>query len=287
MNTHVLPKFGNVPIESITALDIETFISELTCGSKTKTNILTPFRAVMVFAKKHKYIESNPFVDVDPIKKTKSKEKRALSIEGVRHFMDELDVFWKPLFIFLFFVGVRIAEAAALKWKRVIFQTGTIRIERNLVRIKGGIHIYKEPKNPESFREIKAPAFVMDMLQEQRKRTWKGDGDDFVFLNRRGRPIHRHTLNNCVINPILKKLGYEHISIKNTRASFITNALDEKERISFIQKYVGHSTPRMIVDHYYRETQAPDDGSNLENAWNSTRILPESDGSCLEVIENT
>lgn len=51
MNGHVLPVFGNRPISSITALDIETFISRLDCKKKTKVNILTPFRLVMKFAK--------------------------------------------------------------------------------------------------------------------------------------------------------------------------------------------------------------------------------------------
>ena len=130
------------------------------------------------------------------------------------------------------------------------------------------------------------PEFVIVELREQRKRTWKGNVDDFVFLNRAGRPLHRHTLNNSVIKRTLKKVGITTpISIKDTRASFITNALDENERMSFIQKQVGHATTRMIVDHYYRYTPAPDDGSRLEKAWNSTRILPESDGSKSEVSE--
>jgi hypothetical protein len=55
--------------------------------------------------------------------------------------------------------------------------------------------------------------------------------------------------------------------------------------MSFIQKQVGHTTTRMIVDHYYRHTPAPDDGSRLEKAWNYTRILPESDEPDLEAIE--
>ena len=89
-------------------------------------------------------------------------------------------------------------------------------------------------------------------LREQRKRTWKGDGDNLVFVNTEGRYVHRHTLNRLVIRPTLKKAGIDQrISIKDTRASFITNALDENERLSFIQKQVGHTTTRMIVDHYY------------------------------------
>jgi integrase len=286
MNSYVLPHFGNKTADSITGLDIETFVSALKCGGKTKQNILTPFRLVMKFAKRHKLIESNPFVDVEPIRKTKSERKRPLNVEEISRFIDTLDDFWRPLFIFLFFTGVRIAEATALKWKRVDFRNRTVQIHRNLVRGKGGKTIYKKTKTESSTREIEVLGFVLEALREQRKRTWKGDGEGFVFLNKAGRPIHRHTLNNTVIKPVLEKIGVATpISVKDTRASFITNALNENERMSFIQKQVGHTTTRMIVDHYYRHVPAPSDGARLERAWNSTRILPESERSDLQFTE--
>jgi hypothetical protein len=57
--------------------------------------------------------------------------------------------------------------------------------------------------------------------------------------------------------------------------------------MSFIQKQVGHTTTRMIVDHYYRYIPTSDDGKRLEDAWNSTSILPEQDDVDFEGIENT
>jgi integrase len=276
MNKHVLPVFGNHHIDAITSLEIEVFISNLTCSSKTKQNILTPFRLVMKFAKKHKIIQTNPFVDVDPIKKTKSDQKRPLTIDEIHQFVHTINEFWRPLFILMFFSGIRVAEASALKWKHIDLTKGLVKIRRNLVRLKGGKVVYKKPKTESSIRDVKIPEFIVESLREQRKRTWKGNRDDFVFLNKQGRPIHRHTINRCVINPTLKKMGIEaHISIKDTRASFITNAMDNNERMSYVQKQVGHATTRMIVDHYYRYVPAPDDGAKLENAWNSTSILPE------------
>ena len=276
MNKHILPVFGNHHIDAITSLEIETFISNLTCSSKTKQNILTPFRLVMKFAKKHKIIQSNPFVDVDPIKKTKSIQKRPLTIDEIHQFVQAVNEFWRPLFILMFFSGIRVAEASALKWKHIDLAKGVVKIRRNLVRLKGGKIVYKTPKTESSIRDVKIPEFIVESLREQRKRTWKANGDNFVFLNKQGRPIHRHTINRCVINPTLEKLGIStRISIKDTRASFITNAMDNNERMSYVQKQVGHTTTRMIVDHYYRHVPAPDDGAKLENAWNSTRILPE------------
>ena len=280
MNVYVLPHFGNQRIDTISSLDIEIFVSKLKGGSKFKMNVLTPFRSVMKFAKKHKIILQNPFDDVSPIKRTKGKEKNSLSLNEINQFIDALDDFWKPLFIVLFFSGVRMEEASALKWKRVRFEEGIIQIREVLVRLKGGKIVIKKPKTESSIRDVKLPGFIIDALREQRKRTWKGDGDDFVFLNRAGRPMYHHTLNQKVFKPTLKKIGIDRsISLKDTRASYITNAMDKNERMSFIQKQVGHTTSDMIVRHYYRYTPAHDDGSRLENAWNSTRVLPDQDPS--------
>ncbi len=285
MNKHVLPAFGNKPIADITSLDIETFISKLKVGGKTKQNILTPFRLVMKFGKKHGVIRSNPFADVDPIRKTKSRPTRALTLDEIRDFIEVLDDFWKPLFILLFFTGVRIGEAAGLKWKRVDLVNGVVQIRKTIVYVSG-TYVYKKPKTESSNRDVKLPKFVVDALREQRKRTWKGEGENFVFLNKEGRHLHRHTLNRTVIKPALKKIqATTHISARDTRASYITNALDQNERMSFIQKQVGHTTTRMIVDHYYRHVPAPDDGDRLEGAWNSTTFLPPLKDADFQVSE--
>lgn len=69
--------------------------------------------------------------------------------------------------------------------------------------------------------------------------------------------------------------------------SYITNALDRNERMSFIQKQVGHTTTRMIVDHYYRHVPASDDGDRLEDAWNSTSVLPVFEDADFQVSEKT
>jgi integrase len=239
MNSHVLPAFGNTPIADITSLDIETFISKLNVRSKTKLNILTPFRLVMKFGKKHGIIRSNPFADVDPIKSSKSRPAGVLSLDEIRHFIEVLDDFWKPLFILLFFTGVRIGEAAGLKWKRVDLVNGVVQIRKSIVYVNGG-------------------------------------------------HLHRHTLNRTVIKPALIKIqATTHISARDTRASYITNALDQNERMSFIQKQVGHTTTRMIVDHYYRHVPAPDDGDRLEGAWNSTTFLPPLKDADFQVSEKT
>ncbi len=56
----------------------------------------------------------------------------------------------------------------------------------------------------------------------------------------------------------------------NTRSSYITNSLDNNERMGFVQKQIGHTTTKMIVEHYYNHISAPDDGNRLEKAFADT-----------------
>jgi len=263
MNNIILPKFGNRPISSITTLEIEKFISQFNCSGKRKINIMTPFRDVFNFSKKHKLIEKNPMEDVDTLKKTKS-DISPLNLDEVKIFLETVPTFYKPLFTFLFFTGVRFGEAAALKWKRVDFKNRRVYIRKTLVRGE-----YKEPKTKGSIRFVRLSAIVVEALKIQKEQTF--GKSEFVFLNRSNRNIHQNSMNYRIFKPTLKKAGLSmDRSCKDTRSSYITNSIDNNERIGFVQSQVGHETTKMIIDHYYRHIPAPDDGKGLEEAFSKT-----------------
>lgn len=277
MNTHVLPHFGNMPIESITSLGIEQFLGGLTTSPKNKINIYTPFKGVMRFAKKHKFIKYDPTVDVEAIKYKRSEKAEHIpfALDEINLFLENLEDFWKPLFNFLFYTGVRICEASALKWKRVDLSNNIVKIHRNLVYVQGR-KIFKSTKTEGSYRDVSLIQPAIEALRQQRKQTYKGDPEGFVFLNKLGDNIHRHTLNRKVIRPTLIKAGLAtNRSIKDTRASYIINCMDSGERISFVKRQVGHTTTHMLINHYYKWVPAADDGSKLEKVWKATSILPD------------
>jgi hypothetical protein len=75
-------------------------------------------------------------------------------------------------------------------------------------------------------------------------------------------------------------------AITSRRTVIPDHTRDEAHRVSFmsfIRKQVGHTTTRMIVDHSYRRVPAPDDGDRLEEAWNSTTLLPPSEDEYFQV----
>lgn len=74
----------------------------------------------------------------------------------------------------------------------------------------------------------------------------------------------------------------EKRSCKDTRSSYITNSIDNSERIGFVQNQVGHTNTKMIIEHYYKHIPAPQDGKGLEKAFpinmNGEEIVMEQDG---------
>lgn len=269
MNTHVLPAFGNKPIGSITRGDIEDFIADLKgVTGKTKVNIMTPFKGVMKEAWKDGLIPENPMARVDSIA-TKKAEIHPLSLEEISVFLDTVDPHFKPFFTVSFFTGARISELAALTWPRVDFNNKVLSIREALVYGET-----KVPKTQSSIRDIKINKFVVDALREQRKLTW--GKSEYVFLNKAGRPLNAHTINGKVFKPTLEKAGLDtNRSCKDTRGTFITNALDLNEKMSFVQRQVGHTTTKMIINHYYNHIPSDDEGDKLEDAFEkSTRVVP-------------
>ena len=103
----------------------------------------------------------------------------------------------------------------------------------------------------------------------------------FVFLNKHGKLINAQSLNNNVFKPTLRKAGLpENRSCKDTRGTYITNAIDRHETLGFVQKQVGHKSTRMIVKHYYNHIPKSEDGCKLDEAFRKakkvTQILPNS-----------
>lgn len=120
----------------------------------------------MKFAKIHKLIDKNPMAIVGTIK-TEETDNFPLSLGEIKIFVETVPAYYKSLFMFLFFTGVRFGEAAALKWKRVDFKNGKVHIRKTLVRGE-----YKDPTTKSSIRHIKLHPVAIEALRLQKKHSF-------------------------------------------------------------------------------------------------------------------
>jgi len=270
LNNFILPKFGNVPIDQISYLDIETFISDLGCLNKRAINMLIPMRNVFKLAFKSGFIEKNPMDLLDPLKPEKA-DIDPFSMEEIKAIIENVDPHYKNFLIVAFFAGMRFGEMSALKWRNVDFKLGVIKVRETLVEGEEG-----PPKTEGSRRDIKMLPPVVEALRDQRKATL--GKSDYVFLNRYERPLKPGPLGKHAWKKVLKKIGITYRALMQTRHTFATLMLDGFETPGWVAKMMGHTSLKMIYEHYYsyiKNYQSEDGQKFMGRVYNPIMKEPE------------
>ncbi len=256
MNCHVLPKFGNIPINDITADDVDDFALSLKCGNTRTNNILAPMRSLFKMAKKKKIIRENIMKDVDNLTREYT-EVFPLSPSEVRSFLDHTPPHYKPFFTVLFFTGMRFGEIAALKWKNVELEEGIVKIVETRVRGEEG-----KPKTRGSVRDIDLLFPVIEALNVQRQMKLKGK---YVFRDQKGILMTPDHIREVIWKPILKRADLEYRPPIQTRHTFATMAIETGVELGWVQHMLGHKTLQMIFNNYHRwiKDETKDNGRKM------------------------
>ncbi len=245
MNKHILPRFGNTPINDITADDVDDFKLSLECGKTRTNNILAPMRSLFKMAKKKGIIQNNIMVDVENLQR-EDVEINPLSPSEVNLFLKHTPAHYKPFFTVLFFTGMRFGEIAALKWKNVDFERKIIRIVETRVYGKEG-----RTKTAGSKRDLNVSLLppVIEALRIQREMKLKGQ---HVFRDQEGALMTPDHIRKVIWTPILEKAGLEYRPPIQARHTFATIAIESGEELGWVQSMLGHKTLQMIFNNYHR-----------------------------------
>lgn len=145
MNTHILPYFGDMPIEDIRYKNVTDFIETLSCSSKRINNILVPMRSVFKKAHKEEMLEKNIMLLVDNMTVEKT-DIHPFTHGEVLKILDTINPFYRNYTAVRFYTGARSGELDGLKWgdfKLNMKPTPKLYINKTLVCGFEG-----KPKNP-------------------------------------------------------------------------------------------------------------------------------------------
>ena len=90
---------------------------------------------------------------------------------------------------------------------------------------------------------------IIEALREQRKTTM--GKFEYVFLNRKGRPLLPNSTLYHIWKPALENAGLKPRSLYQTRHTFVTLMLDAGELPGWVQSMMGHESLKMILERYY------------------------------------
>lgn len=197
IDRYLLPAFEKLSLEQVTRLQVEQLMaSKSNLAWATRRGIRATVSVLFSAAIDWQLVDHNPALRVK-LGRQISRPKATLTPEQFRGLLAALDPKTNLVVRVLAVTGMRISEAAGLRWSDIDWQAGTITVRRRFYR--GNLDT---PKSPASRR----PHWVGSPILRELAQLQPTD-DGYVFAGEDGDPLdERHALLTK-LRPQLRRLG--------------------------------------------------------------------------------
>lgn len=259
---HILPELGSCLLSSITSEHLDSFLRDkLHAGRIDKKGGLSPktvsdIRSIILqgleYAKQHGY----PCAVTSKIFYPKTQQPSIEVLSRAEQEQLEEILFQNPDCVKLgiliaLYGGLRIGELCALKWEDLHFESGTVKIDKTLIRIrdltpntlKKTKLIIDRPKTNNSNRIIPLPSFIILLLKKYKK------SDDCYVLT--GTPMY---LEPRILREkyklVLKEAKLHSFTFHALRHTFATRCVESNFDIKSLSEILGHSNVSTTLQKY-------------------------------------
>jgi integrase len=235
LKVHLLPAFGDRPLESITDDDIEAWRRSLPreLSNRMKNKLIIQLHGIFRRARSVWKLSANPvaLIEKHPIRSSGGIE--VFSPEEVwalvRAARDEID---SAIFLTAAFTGLRMGELLALCWRDVDFGGSTLRVRQNFA---GGQ--LTTPKSGKVRSVPLAPDVATALARLGSREHWVDD--DLVFAS----PVGSY-ISDAALRPrfksALKRADLRDLRFHDLRHTFGTRMISQAD-IRRVQEWMGHA----------------------------------------------
>lgn len=257
--THIMPVFGDIPVNKVTRAMLQDWVSglaerrsaSLTC---TTANILS---GILDLAVQDRRITRNPMDGVTLPRRPRRKLTRTyLTAPQLMRLADEcgrariMPERRRALVLLLGFCGLRWGEMCALRVRDVDYRRNRIDVRSNLVRV-GSDWVEGTPKTNET-RSVPMPIVVAEAMREA---TEGRDSDERVFCGPDGGIPRPQSVSGSASNrtwyvSAVRRAGVPMVSPHELRHTAASIAVHAGANIKALQRMLGHATASMTLDVY-------------------------------------
>ena len=267
IDNHIRPNIGDIPLEKLTALDIQKLCKKLLTkgrvdrleakgqpkglSAKTVRNIHQILSSALKLAQEQRIILTNPS-ERCALPKVEHREMKTLPVEQLQSFLREArksGVF--ELYYLELATGLRRGELLGLKWEDIDLQKGDLRVKRQISRINGEV-IEAPLKTKNAYRTLPLAEDTIGVLKEQRKKV---GSSPWVFPSPNGGPISPDSVLH-MLHRVLKRAGLPRVRFHDLRHTFATLALQNGVDIKTVSGMLGHFSAGFTLDTYAHVTSA-------------------------------
>jgi integrase len=257
---HINPVLGRLKLSKLTAAHIQSlYAAKLRDGLKPSSvrYIHAVLHRALEQAVRFNLIPFNPAARVDP-PKIRQEEITPLDADQARKLLDAArGNKFEALYVLSLTVGLRMGEALGLRWSDIDFHAKTLRVSRQLQRVRdGGGLVFSEPKNA-SRRTVNLPERAVEALKSHRKRQLEErvkathyEDSGLVFATGKGTPLDAQNVVNRHFKPLLKRADLPDIRWHDLRHTYATLLLSRGTHPTYVQKSLGHASVQLTLDRY-------------------------------------
>ena len=244
----ILPYFGDLPINEITAAKIRTWQGELMGKGFKPTYLKTinnQLSAILNYAVNFYELRSNPCKKAGSMGKSKADERPHWSLEEFLNFLEVVSDKHESWigFQILFWTGMRVGELLALKVEDFDYENKTLRIDESFTRLKGK-NIISTPKTESSVRVITIHDELADDIREYVACLYKAKPSTRLFEGMTKR-YFEHELERGI-----ELSGAKKITVHCLRHSHASMLVEMGFSPLEISKRLGHGRVTTTIETY-------------------------------------
>lgn len=269
IDTKLLPFFGDMAINSITATTVRKWQTELISSPENYSQtylktINNQLSAIFNFAVKYYSLKSNPARDCGSMGKKKADSMQFWTQAEFNSFISVVDdITDRTIFMLLYYSGMRSGELFALTLSDFDFALKTVSINKNYAR-QNGEDLILTPKTEKSKRIVSLPDFMIAAIKEYANKLYD------LSLTQRLFPSNKYTLNKHMVK-YCKKANVKKIRIHDLRHSHASLLIELGFSPLLISERLGHEnieTTLQTYSHLYPNKQS-EVASKLEELHNN------------------
>ncbi|HEV3352773.1 MAG TPA: tyrosine-type recombinase/integrase [Acidimicrobiales bacterium] len=250
LRLHAYPAMGERPIGSIRRSEIQGWV-------KDRSEVLAPGSVELVYrwvSTIFKAAVGDRLIAVSPCTGIKlPKQDRGeivpLAIEAVEAFADAVPERYRALILFAAGTGLRQGECFGLTVDRVDFLRRIVRVDRQLVTVKGGVPQFGPPKSQAGFRTVPMPVVVTETLAAHLKQFEPG-AQKLAFTNSKGTPLRRSTFGDTWRRAVAAAPVPSGTTFHDLRHFYASLLIAHGCSVKAVQKRLGHQSALETLDTY-------------------------------------
>ncbi|PRW64640.1 tyrosine-type recombinase/integrase [Actinopolyspora mortivallis] len=245
VNTHILPKWGNVYLSSVKHADVQQWVSSLasSLSGTSVAKVHRVFSLMLGWAVRDGRLARNPAEDIR-LPRPSPSEHRYLDHAQVAKLADRCGSYGL-IVRFLAYTGLRWGELAALTVGRVDLKRRRVHVAESVTEVNGEL-VWGTPKTHER-RSVPLPRFLVEELAS---RVNGRPSDALLFTAPQGGVLRVRNFRRAVFDAAVREVGPKGFHPHELRHTAASLAIASGADVKLVQQMLGHKTATMTLDLY-------------------------------------